>query len=118
MKVNVSELSKAIVQSLEEYTNEVQEEIKDEEEKIAKDGVQQLKSTSPKRKGKYGRGWKLTKEKDGTTVHNRVYQLTHLLEHGHAKVNGGRVEGIPHIAPVEEMMITQYERAVEKAVKR
>lgn len=118
MKIKTSEIVDAIVDNLKEYTIEVQDEIEAEEARIAKDAVKTLKKTSPKQSGKYGKGWKVTKDKDGTTVHNRVYQLTHLLEKGHAKVSGGRTKAIPHIEPVENVMIKEYEKAVEKAVKR
>lgn len=117
MKISVDDLSNEIAKALSEYTTDVIENIEEEQESIAKDGVKQLKGSSPKRYGKYARGWRTTKDKDGVTVHNRVYQLTHLLENGHAKTGGGFVAGIPHIAPAEEMMIDLYEKAVERAIK-
>lgn len=75
---------------------------------VAKEAAQKLKQTSPKRQGKYARSWKVRQEKSRVKVMATVfsdkpeYRLTHLLEYGHAKRGGGRVQGIEHIAPVEE----------------
>lgn len=111
---------------LEQYGKEVESKAGDAFESVAKEGVSKLKSTSPKRKGKYARAWTMTREQtrgaiDSVVIHNKRYQLTHLLENGHvirnAKGTYGRVAGIKHIAPVEDWAAEELPEAVKRAIE-
>ena len=86
----------------------------------AKNIVKALKSSSPEKKGggRYAKGWRITQVGTAQVIHNKTdYQLTHLLEYGHAKVNGGRVASRVHIRPAEEQAIAEFVSKVEKVIK-
>lgn len=116
--VSIDNLANEITQILQEYTTEVEEGLEKAKEKVAKDGAKTLKSSSPKRYGKYAKGWRAKKDGKAWVIHNATrHQLTHLLEKGHAKRGGGRVPGRAHIAPVEERAIKDFEEEVEKVIR-
>lgn len=117
-KVSIDNFANELVDILKEYTSDMEQGMEDAKEKTAKDGAKKLKITSPKKTGKYGKGWRAKKVGTTWVVYNATdYQLTHLLEKGHAKVGGGRVSGRPHIAPVEEEVIVGYEKQLERMIK-
>lgn len=109
--VKANDFAKAVYAALEEYSEELTESVKDEVRDAAKYAVKELKETSPKDTGEYAKSWKQSKKSASNAslrivVHNKDhYRLTHLLENGHAKMNGGRVEAKPHIAPVEKKVV-------------
>lgn len=117
MAIKIDDLVKEINKTLSEYANGVGEEVEKVAETVAKEGVKKLKLRSPKDTGEYAKSWRATKVKKAWVVNNKIYQLTHLLEKGYAKVNGGRVPGQPHIAPVEKEMINEFVKGVEEAIK-
>lgn len=93
---------------LDQVDKEVQEAMDESMKQVAKESVSKLKSSSPRKTGKYARGWTTKQiDKNGIVVHNsKHYQLTHLLENGHVIRNKygtyGRTSGIKHIQPVEQ----------------
>ncbi len=46
-----------------------------------------------------------------------ITQLAHLLEFGHAKRGGGRVEGKTHIALAEAKGVEQLQDEIERALR-
>lgn len=111
-KIKVDNLTSAIMRELDNYVGVTDEAVDKGVSETAKAAVKKLQSAHPAGSGQYGswdksynKGWTVTKTKRDkkATIHNKTdYQLTHLLEKGHAKVNGGRTRAFPHIAPVEQ----------------
>lgn len=111
-------LSKEIADALKTYTTEVSEGLDKAKEEVAKATVKELKASSPKKTGSYAKGWARKKRGKSQVIHNRTdYQLTHLLEKGHARIGGGRVAGTPHIEPAEQKAIDEYIKQTEKVIK-
>lgn len=122
MKVDIANLNKTVNKMLETYCSEVAEVVDEALPKVGQDAVKELKKTSPKRTGDYAKGWakKVEKERLGSklTVYNKTrYQLTHLLEKGHAKVSGGFVSGKPHIKPAQDKAEKKAMELIEEGIK-
>lgn len=122
------ELGSEIARLMNEYAADVADDMKEEARAVAKEAVKALKASSPSgsggRKGHYKDGWASKVEsEDAVSIGIRVYNrkkpgLTHLLEKGHAKRGGGRVEGIPHIAPAEQQAARDYEERLRRRLSR
>lgn len=118
--IKVDDLAGEIVLAVRTYTEEVGEAIEEAVKETAQALATDLRETSPKDTGEYAKGWTARKEGPGRYVvyNKKKPQLTHLLEHGHAKAGGGRVEGIPHIKPAEERHVPQLERKIAQILER
>ena len=121
--IRVGELAEAVSEALSEYKDAATEDVKKAVRDAGKTIKGEINTSAPVRTGKYAASWrsKVTAEDSQAiqvTVHSPTrYQIAHLLEHGHAKRNGGRVRAIPHIGPAEEIGVGQLMKDLEKALK-
>jgi hypothetical protein len=119
VRIKPDQLSKVVSETLDDYKESLSEKVKKSVKDAAIEAVKDLKATSPKLTGRYAKSWKQKKLKEISSemdivVHAGRYQLTHLLENGHAKRGGGRVRAIPHIRPVEQKVSEKLERDIKK----
>lgn len=120
-------ISKALVGCLEEYLGETQDAVNEAGEKAMKKLVKITRETAPKEPKSTGDFARHISSEEYTTVLGDKrftwgvkapeYRLTHLIVHGHAKADGGRVPGNPFLENAMEAVLPEYERAVEEAVK-
>lgn len=123
LKVGVEQLHSAIMNILEEYSEEVERKSGECVRKIAQQGAKTLRSVSPRKSGDYAGGWTYQVKKkrlwtEGTIYNSKKPGLPHLLEYGHVTRNGtGRVfddtPAHPHIKDVEEQIITDFEDSIK-----
>ena len=122
-KVPLPELAAAIEAELQAYSQEVTEEIKAGVKRVGKQCAQRVKRESPKLTGDYAKGWKAKVEHESredirvVVKNTKKPQLTSVLENGHAKVGGGRVDGKPHIRPAEQEAAAEMEKICKEAAR-
>lgn len=105
---SIDDLADLVMDGLCEYSELADTAMKKAVRKTAASVRKEISENAPKRTGDYVKSWATKKVTENShkleiTVHSKNrYQLAHLLEKGHAKRGGGRVNGKPHIAPAEE----------------
>lgn len=124
--ISPEQLSAALQEELTIYHKDVTERIN----KAGQDSMNKLvkltKASAPtgKRHGKYRAS--ITSQKTMDARGNALYtwgakgkegRLTHLLVHGHAARDGGRVPGNPFLQNALDVVLPEYEKAVEEALK-
>lgn len=113
-RINVDQLAVEVVHELEAYRDATVDIVEYAVKKTAKETVEDIreniKEAGIQGSGEYAKGWKAKKTPFGKhwgyamTIYNKdKYRIAHLLEHGHAKRNGGRVKAYPHLKPAEEL---------------
>lgn len=125
MKVTIDNMADAIMKELNAWEGEVVVATKRAVEKTAEQCRQDIMANAPG-DGKYAKSWKKklsysSAKENRYTVYSTKYQLTHLLEYGHAKwiygyYTGGRVKAFPHIRPAEaaaeQNLISELRRTI------
>lgn len=124
-KVTFSNFDAALGKELDEYREEVQQAVDAASQNAIQKLVRITKDTAPKSSGAFRRHIAGKEIQRGNRwdhvyvwyVKAPFHRLTHLLVHGHAKPNGGRVPGDPFLQNALDEVLPEYEAEVEDALK-
>ena len=121
--IKPEDLGAAIEQELTTYHRDVLTRVNTASEGAIKSLVKKTKATAPKMTGRFRRNI-ASKTIPGNRGNRYIWyvkapdhRLTHLLVHGHAKKDGGRVQGDPFLKNALDEVLPEYENAVEEAIK-
>ena len=114
VSIPVGNLADEVIKQLGEYAEVTTDGMKKAVNDAGKTVKKEIQANAPVQSGKYKKSWTVKKTAESAT---KRYQLAHLLEHGHAKRNGGRTKAIPHIAPAEELGAEQLEQDIERMIR-
>lgn len=124
--VSINQLSAALQDELKLYHDSVMKGVKKETKKSMSKLVKETKATAPVGvRTKHYKDFITSKLIDETAhsvaylwyVRSPEYRLSHLLEDGHATVNGGRTRAFKFIGKATDMITDDYLKAVEEVIK-
>jgi len=106
--IEIDELSNEIANILSNYNEDVEKTVEDELKRTAQELKRDIENNpnipvSSMETKHYKKQFAIKKNGyGGYTLYNKKYQLTHLLEYGHATSNGGRTRAFPHWKQADE----------------
>lgn len=112
-----------IMKMLRQYTSNIEQDIVKAEKRIGRKAKDRIRRTAPRKTGRYAESWSIREFKKRGSFRLVVYskdhyRLTHLLENGFRhKPDNNFIEGQEHIAPVQQEVDAEFEKAVEKIIK-
>lgn len=123
--IKPEQMTQAIGEILQTFNHSVETLVDEAAVEVGKAGAADLRKISPRRSGKYAKGWTYKKTKKGTVyIYNKKYQLTHLLEKGHrtVKISGkygqkSQTTAIPHISTVEQEVAENFEQRIVRGME-
>jgi HK97 gp10 family phage protein len=120
--ISIDQLANEITNAVREYTEDVAKAVDKKVDEVANKVLKEAQALAPKRTGEYARTFVKTKE-GGYGEHRRIiwnkkhYRRVHLLEFGHAKVNGGRVPAYPHLRPAYEKYAADLPNELKRVIE-
>jgi Bacteriophage HK97-gp10, putative tail-component len=120
--IRIDQLADELVSAIKEYTDDVEVAVRKKVDETARKVLKEAQALAPKRTGEYARTFTITKE-DGYGTTKRIiwnkkhYRRVHLLEFGHAKVNGGRVPAYPHLRPAYEKHAADLPKELKRVIE-
>lgn len=125
--INVDQLATEIMGALTVYAENTVEDVEYAVKLVARETAAELQETSPVgTTGDYADSWSYRRSPDkgkdymSMVVYNKKpnYRRTHLLEHGHAAVDGSWVDARPHIKKAEEKAGVWLEEQLTRKLTR
>lgn len=126
--VPVNDFANAVNEILAEYSEIVDADVKTIVREVSKQAAKEVRSnistSGIKGTGAYRKSIRQRATDEGARKTSAViyaasphYRLTHLLEYGHATVNGGRTRAFPHWAEAERNAVSAVERKLREALE-
>ena len=124
----VEQFSLAVMEAMKEFQQSVDYDLVYVTQKVAHQAAKNVQANITESgvggTGQYKKSIKARKIKDSPLSKKSViysekpyYRLTHLLEHGHAQVNGGRTRPFIHWEPAEQKAIDDFIKELREAIE-
>lgn len=129
-RIPIEALQSEIMNILNEYAEDIDEGLADTATLVGEQGARAINGTAKgivrghrkSKKGKYYNSWKVTAVRrrlyTDVVIHSKKPGLPHLLEYSHKVGRDGSYSGRPHIAPVEQELVRQFEDGVVKYIQK